>query len=86
MCPVKAYIELTFTGNIKFFWLKKEGQKRKDIVSKKCALSFVNKHTCAYWLLLFSFYTGVAWESADMNGYLFSFYMAELSRAVEHHG
>ena len=87
MCPVKAYIELTFIGNIKFFWLKTEGQKGKDIVSKKCALSFVNKHTCAYWLLLllllllFSFYAGVAWESADMNGYLFSFYGGALARS-----
>ena len=86
MWSVKAYIELTFTGNIKFFWLKTEGQKRKDIVSKKCALSFVNKHTCAYWLLLFSFYTGVAWESADMNGYLFFILYGGALGAVEHHG
>ena len=93
MCPVKAYIELTFIGNIEFFWLKKEGQKGKDIVSKKCALSFVNKHTCAYWLLLlllllllsllllFSFYAGVAWESMNLNGYLFSFYDGALGRS-----
>ena len=69
--------------------MKTEEQKGKDIVSKKCALSFVNKHTCAYWLLLllllllflFSFYTGVAWERADMNGYLFSFYSGALARS-----
>ena len=69
--------------------MKTEEQKGKDIVSKKCALSFVNKHTFAYWLLLllllllllFSFYAGVAWESADMNGYLFSFYGGALARS-----
>ena len=66
--------------------MKTEEQKGKDIVSKKCALSFVNKHTFAYWLLLllllflFSFYTDVAWERADMNGYLFSFYSGALAR------
>ena len=69
--------------------MKTEEQKGKDIVSKKCALSFVNKHTFAYWLLLllllllllFSFYADVAWESADMNGYLFSFYGGALARS-----
>ena len=69
--------------------MKTEEQKGKDIVSKKCALSFVNKHTFAYWLLLllllllllFSFYAGVAWERADMNGYLFSFYSGALARS-----